>query len=155
MASRAAAVLAGVVGVDLGAAVIAAPQVPAERVRSAGEDVGDGTPVRGQHRRTMGRQIVLREAAEDIRECDHDWSTGSQVDHELVEGRLERSACGFGQMQIDGRRGDVDVPEQNLHHACLDTVLQQPRSVAMAKTVWTDRTLDAGSADGETEGAPQ
>ena len=45
MASRAAPVLAGMIGVDLGAAVIAAPQVPAERVRSAGEDVGDGTPV--------------------------------------------------------------------------------------------------------------
>jgi hypothetical protein len=45
MASRAAPVLAGVVGVDLTAAVIAAPQVPTERVRSAGEDIGNGTPV--------------------------------------------------------------------------------------------------------------
>jgi hypothetical protein len=69
------------IGVDLGAAVIAAPQVPAERVRSAGEDVVDGTPVRWRHRRTMGRQIVLREPAEDIRECDHDWSTRSQIGH--------------------------------------------------------------------------
>src|SRR5262245_8678302 len=45
MASRAAPVLAGMIGVDLSAALIAAPQVPAERWRSAGEDVGDGTPV--------------------------------------------------------------------------------------------------------------
>jgi hypothetical protein len=50
-------------------------------VRSAGEDVVDGTPVRWRHRRTMGRQIVLREPAEDIRECDHDWSTRSQIGH--------------------------------------------------------------------------
>ena len=48
MASRAAAVFARVVGIDLCAAVIAAPQVPTERVRSAGQDVGDGTPMRGQ-----------------------------------------------------------------------------------------------------------
>ena len=47
-------------------------------------------------------------------------------------------------MQIDGRRGDVDVPEQNLHHARLDTLLQQPRCVAVAETVWADRTLYAG-----------
>src|SRR4249920_4151456 len=70
MASRAAAVLAGVVGVDLAAAVIAAPQVSAERVRPAGKNVGDGTPMRGQHRRAMPRQIVVREPAEDVSECD-------------------------------------------------------------------------------------
>ena len=60
----------------------------------------------------MGRQIVLREPAEDIRERDHDQSSRSQVGHQLVEGRLERGACGLGQVQIDGGRRDVDVPEQ-------------------------------------------
>jgi hypothetical protein len=44
-------------------------------------------------------------------------------------------------MHIDGRRRDVDVPEQDLHHARLNALLQQPRCVAMAQTVGTDRTL--------------
>jgi hypothetical protein len=35
-------------------------------------------------------------------------------------------------MQIDGGRGDVDVPEQDLHHARLNTLLQQTRCVAVA-----------------------
>ena len=50
----------------------------------------------------MPRQIVVREPAEDVSECDHDRSSGSQIGHELVEGRLELGACGLGQMQIDG-----------------------------------------------------
>jgi hypothetical protein len=70
--------------------------VSAERVCSAGENVGDGTPVRGQHRRAIPRQIVVGEPAEDVSECDYDSSSGSQIGHELVEGRLERGACGLG-----------------------------------------------------------
>src|ERR1700730_2831274 len=103
----------------------------------------------------MPRQIVVREPAEDISKCDHDGSSRSQIGHELVEGRLERGACGLGQMQIDGRRCDVDVPEQYLHNARLGALLEQPGCVAVAQSVGIDWTLDAGGADGETERPPE
>lgn len=53
------------------AALIAAPQVSAEGLGAAGQDVGDGTAMRGWHRRTMGRQIAVREPAEDVGKLDH------------------------------------------------------------------------------------
>jgi hypothetical protein len=93
VASRAAPVLARVVGEDLGAAMIAAPQVPAGLFAPAGENAGDGVAVRGQHRRAMCRQIAFREAAKDIRESGHDQpqlsEAGSQIGHLRVEGGLE------------------------------------------------------------------
>src|SRR5262249_55841036 len=58
-------------------------------------------------------------------------------------------------MQVDSRRGDVDVPEQDLHHPCIETAFEQPRCVAVAQTVWADGACDAGGADTETEGAPE
>jgi hypothetical protein len=45
--------------------------MPAERLSAAGKDVGDGAPVRRQHRRAMDRLVVIREAAEDLRDLDH------------------------------------------------------------------------------------
>jgi hypothetical protein len=48
------AVFAGVIGEHLVAALIAAPQVAAEGLGTASQDVGDGTAMRGWHRRTMG-----------------------------------------------------------------------------------------------------
>ena len=72
MAFGTAPVLAGMVGVDLGAAMIAAPQVSAERFGATRKHVGDGAPVRRQDGRAMRRQIVVREAAEDVRDLDHD-----------------------------------------------------------------------------------
>jgi hypothetical protein len=71
MAFRTAPVLAGMVGIDLGAARVAAPEVPAERFGTAGKDVSDGAPMRRQHRRPMRCQIVVRKTAEDIRDLDH------------------------------------------------------------------------------------
>jgi hypothetical protein len=66
-----APVFAGVVGEDLGMALVAAPEVSAERLGAAGQDVGDGAPLRRQQRRGMRRQVVVRKAAEDRRELDH------------------------------------------------------------------------------------
>ena len=71
MASGTAPVLARMVGEDLSATAVAAPEVPAELLGPAGEDIGNGTPMRRQHRRAMGRQIVPRKAAQNIRERDH------------------------------------------------------------------------------------
>jgi hypothetical protein len=59
------AVFAGVIGEHLVAALIAAPQMAAEGLGAASQDVGDGTAMRGWHRRTMGRQIAVRKPAED------------------------------------------------------------------------------------------
>jgi hypothetical protein len=49
MAFRTAPVLARMIGIDLGAAGVAAPEVPAERFGTAGQDVGDGAPMRRRH----------------------------------------------------------------------------------------------------------
>jgi len=49
------AVPAGVIGEHLVAALVAAPQVPAQRLRPAGHDVGDGATMRSRHRGAMGR----------------------------------------------------------------------------------------------------
>src|SRR6516165_11168037 len=103
----------------------------------------------------MLRQIAVRKPAEDISECDHDRSSRSQIGHELVEGGLERGACGLGQMEIDGSRCDVDVAEQDLHHARLGALLEKTCCVAVAQSVGIDLSLDAGGAGGETERAPE
>ena len=67
---------------------------PPSASRSAGQDVGDGTPVRGQHRRAMGRQVVVREPAEDVSELDHGRSPRSQAGHQLVEDALSEARVG-------------------------------------------------------------
>jgi hypothetical protein len=64
-------VFAGVIREHLVAAFIAAPQVAAEGLGPASQDVGDGTAMRGWQRRTMGRQIAVREGAEDVGKLDH------------------------------------------------------------------------------------
>src|SRR6202051_3786810 len=51
MAFRTAPVFARMVGIDLRAARVAAPEVPAERFGTAGQDVRDGAPMRRQQRR--------------------------------------------------------------------------------------------------------
>ena len=58
-------------------------------------------------------------------------------------------------MQIDSRRCDVDVAEQDLHHARLGALLEQPCCVAVTQSVGIDWTLDAGGAGGETERTPE
>jgi hypothetical protein len=131
MALGATAVFAGMIGIDFGAAAIAAPDVSAERFGAAGHDVGDGALVRWQHRAAMRRKVAVREAAEDIRDFDHGVSLGSEAAHQLVEEGLERAACWFDQMGITSRRRNVDMAEQNLHDAGVDAVFQEPGSITM------------------------
>ena len=71
VAFRTGSVFAGVIREHLVAASIAAPQVSAEGLGPASQDVGDGTAMRGWHRRAMGRQIAVREPAEDVGKLDH------------------------------------------------------------------------------------
>jgi hypothetical protein len=55
----------------LGIASITAPEVSAKRLGAAGLDIGDGAQMRGRHRHAVGRQVLIREAAEDVRNLDH------------------------------------------------------------------------------------
>src|SRR5580700_4304355 len=54
-------ILAGVIREDLGGALVAAPEMSAESLGTAGKDIGDGALMRWRHRRAMGRQVVARE----------------------------------------------------------------------------------------------
>ena len=109
MALGAAPVLAGMVGVNLGAALIAAPEVSAEGFGAAGQDVGDGAPVRWQDRRAMRRQIAVRETAENVRDLDHSGCAASETAHQLVEDSLERSSRRLSEMCVAGGRRNVGV----------------------------------------------
>jgi hypothetical protein len=96
----------------LGVASIAAPEVSAESLSAASLNVGDGTPMRGRHRRAMGRRVAVREAAEDVRDLDHDWSAKSEAGRQLVENASERDVGRLGQVCIDGGRANVRVAKQ-------------------------------------------
>ena len=80
------------IGIDFGAAVVAAPEVSAERFGAAGHNVGDGALVRWQHRAAMRRKVAVREAAEDIRDFDHGVGPGSEAAQSLLDGR-RRETC--------------------------------------------------------------
>src|SRR5262245_51798381 len=83
------------VGGDVGAALIAAPEVSAERFRAASQDVGDGAPVRGQHHRAMRQQVTLREAAEDVRDLDHSRCAASESAVAYVFQSLKRLCASY------------------------------------------------------------
>ena len=136
------------IGEDLGAALVATPEAAAERLGAAGLDVGDGAPMRRRHRRAMGRQIFAREAAKDVRDLDHGGSAASEAGHQFVEDASERDAGGFGEVGVDGGRGDVDVAEQDLHDPGVDAVFEQPRRIAVAQGVRRDPPRDARLAGG-------
>jgi hypothetical protein len=94
-------VLAGMIGEDLGGALVATPEPPSEGFGAASLDVGDGAPVRRRHRRAMSRQVLAREAAKDVRDLDHDGSAASEAAHQSVEDGFERDAGRFGEVGID------------------------------------------------------
>src|SRR6188472_3123817 len=94
--------------VQQGAAVIAAPLLPAERFGPAGDDVGDGATMRWQHRRAVSRQIAAPETAENVRHFGH----ASEAAHHLVEQLAQRHPRRFRQMRVNRRRGDVLVAER-------------------------------------------
>ena len=72
VALGAAAVLAAMIGKNLKRAVIALPELSSEGFGATGQDVGDGAAMRWQHGRAMGRQVGVRETAEDVGDLDHD-----------------------------------------------------------------------------------
>jgi hypothetical protein len=90
MAFGTASDLAGMVGIDLLAAAIAAPEMSAGRLRAAGKNVRDGAAMRGQNAGAMRRKVAVREAAQDVRNLDHGWRPGLQAGHQPVEDGFER-----------------------------------------------------------------
>ena len=62
----------------------------------------------------MGRQVIVREAAEDVRDLDHGGTAGSEVGHQSIEDRSQRNAGWLGHVGVDGCGGDIGVTEQNL-----------------------------------------
>jgi hypothetical protein len=117
-------VFAGMIGEDLGTALLAAPEVSAESLGAAGLDIGNGALMRWQHRRAMGRQVVAGEAAEDVRDLDHGGSAASEAGHHLVEDVSEQDLGRLGQVGVDGGGGDVDVAKQDLHDPGVNAVFE-------------------------------
>ena len=87
----------------------AARWVSAEGFGPTGHEVGDGAPMRRQHRRAMDLEVVGAEAAEHVRDFDHDRAARSKAGHDFVEESAQRGPCGFGQMGINGRGRDIGM----------------------------------------------
>jgi hypothetical protein len=143
------------VGIDLRAARVATPEVPAELFGTAGQDVSDGAPMRRHHRRPMRCQIVVRKTAEDIRYLDHGRPLGSEAGHQLVENVLERCPRRLGQVHVNRCRGDIDVPEQDLDDPRIHAAFQKPRRIAVAKGMGRDMSCNVGRGSGLPDCIPQ
>ena len=137
MAFRAAPVATGMAAMDLGAARGAALEVSAQGFGPAGQDVGDGAPMRGRHRRAMGRLVAGSEAAEDVRDVDH--AGALQAAHQGIEQVAQAGPGRLGQVGVDRRGRDVLMTEQNLDDAGIDAVLQQPGGIAVAQGMGVGR----------------
>ncbi len=148
-------VLAGVIGEDLGAALIATPEVSAEGFGSARQDIGDGTLMGRQHRRAMRREVGGGEAAEDVRDLDHGGAAASEAAHQSVQDTTQRDARGLGQVGIDGGGGDVGVAEQDLHDTGINAILEQAGRVAMPQDVRRHPAGDARRAGGAAKRGAQ
>ena len=155
MTGRAAAVAAAMVDMDLAAAAVASPDLAAERLGSAGKDVGDGAPMRGWHRCAMGGQIGFGEPVEDRLQIDQ--CAGSEAGHDLVQQVTKGGARRFGQVGIAGGGADIGVAEQHLHDTNIDAMLQQPGGIAMAECMgcWSRLLIPAGPNDGIGEAPRQ
>ena len=56
---------------ESGLTMITAPEGSTEHRGATGKNVGEGATMRWRHRRAMGRQVAVRETAEDISDLDH------------------------------------------------------------------------------------
>jgi hypothetical protein len=80
------------VGEHLGVARLAVPDLAAERHGAAVENILDGAPMRVQHRRAVRREVVRREAAEQVGDLDHD--RASEAGHQPIEQTVQRRPGG-------------------------------------------------------------
>jgi hypothetical protein len=148
-------ILAGVIREDLGDALVAAPEMSAESLGAAGKDIGDGALMRWRYRRAMDRQVVVCEAAEDVRHLDHGGAAVSEVGHQSIEDLSQRNAGWLGQMGVDRGGGDIGVTEQNLNDPGIDAIFQQTSCITMAQDVWRHPLFDAGGGARVPEGKAQ
>jgi hypothetical protein len=148
-------ILAGVIREDLGGALVAAPEMSAESLGAAGKDIGDGALMGWRHRRAMGRQVVAREAAEDVRHLDHDGAAASEAGHQSIKDLSQRNAGWLGQVGIDGGGGDVRVTEQNLNDPGINAIFQQTGRITVAQDVRRHPLFDAGGGARVSEGEAQ
>ncbi len=116
---------------QLDAAVIAAPQLSAERFGPARQEVGDGAPMRGQHRRTMRLQVAASEATENVRHLGHASEAAHHRVEQLAQGRPRR----FRQVGVDRRGGDILMAEEHLDDAGVHLLLEEPGRVGMSQRV--------------------
>ena len=148
-------ILAGVIREDLGGTFVAAPEMSAESLGAAGKDIGDGALMGWWHRRAMGRQVIAREAAEDVRDLDHGGTAASEVGHQSIKDLSQRNAGWLGQVGIDGGGGDIGVTEQNLNDPGIDAIFQQTGRITVAQNVRWDLLFDAGGGARVSEGKAQ
>jgi hypothetical protein len=148
-------ILAGVIREDLGGTFVAAPEMSAESLGAAAKDIGDGALMGWQYRRAMGRQIVVREVAENVRDLDHGGTAGSEAGHQSIEDGSQRNAGWLGQVGIDGSGGDIGVTEQNLNDPGINTIFQQTGRVTVAQDVRRHPLFDAGGGACVSEGKAQ
>ena len=153
VALRATAIAAGVEREHLAVARLAAPDLAAEGGSAAVEDILDGAPMRGRHRRAVRREVVRREAAEHVGELDHD--RASEAGHQPIEQIMQRRPGWRGEMGVDRRGGDAGMAEQDLHDADVDAVLDQSGCVGMAQAVRGHVRSDAGRNNRGGEGIRQ
>jgi hypothetical protein len=74
---------------------------------------------------------------------------------ETLQALLERSPRRLGQVRVNCRRGDVDVPKQNLHDPRIHAAFQKPRRIAVAERMGRDMSCNAGSSSGLPDRIPQ
>jgi hypothetical protein len=103
----------------------------------------------------MGRQVVAREAAEDVRHLDHDRAAASEVGHQSIEDLSQRNAGWLGQVGVDGGGGDIGVTEQDLNDPGIDAIFQQTGRIAVARNVRRHPLFDARGGARVSEGKAQ
>ena len=65
---------------------------------------------------------------------------------------LERGAGRLGQVRVDGGRGDVGVPEQDLDDPGVDAAFEQPRRIAVAQACGVIRRVIPAARAASLEG---
>src|SRR3977135_1036285 len=91
--------------------------------------------MRRQHRRApfasiMSRQVVVREAAEDLHNLDHGRCLPSQAGHQLVENVLERGPGRLGPVAVYGGCREFDCADQSLVIIRIPYLTETQRSAA-------------------------
>jgi hypothetical protein len=116
MAGWTTAVAASMIDVNVAVAVRAMPEVAATSRCAATDDIGERTPMRWQNRRAMTCEIVVAEAAEDLRNFQAHASALTEIAHETAEQLLQLVAQRLGQVKVGLSGFAAGVTKKNLDH---------------------------------------